>query len=712
MRGVTELNNYICSKCGCDLMTVVAENIYECTSCGSRQLISGGNTDESIMCSQADEYRRRLDFHRAIRIYERVLAKNPYSAEASWGMVLSIYGITYAKDTASGRMVPTCNRIQTKSILENEHYLNAVRWADPEMKPVYQADADYIDRVVKEALRYASSEKAGYDIFISFKSEQGNVSTEESYIAHDLYNALTDKGYRVFFSKVTLALEHGGEKYEPVIYNALSTSRIMFLFASSRENIEAPWVKNEWTRYLDITKNHPERNLFICYNNDFEYPDELKMIHKRSYTEDDFIRKTVYSASHILPVRRSAPGSTLSESLEHDFTKAVLALNDGKFKEAKEKLEEILDAAPKHSGCYWNMLLIENALRSERELLDQSFIERLYRHLNVALLGRECTFHGVITSFTEAMVTQLSQKLIEDEDALRSIVEDELGINYSNAVRFASTDEIAWYERTFERICSNILQFHDNKLRGYAQYHSDKQEYGQAMALYQLVNDRSLCEEEYQDCIKLAESQRVAAEEAENANNYRHACSLLEAPKYETPEKKCQRIRSAYLAFHTLGSYRDSAQKAEALGREYATLSQKLNKKEKRTDTAEKTVRIIGTVICIIYTILLAVFIIRAGIASDRTALGIQWKSFSDALSINIAIASAIYGVISPMTFRRMMLVPASVVAAAAVYMIINLHIGIAILCIILSVIAFFIAYGISISTVFRWMRDSQSAGK
>jgi hypothetical protein len=74
------------------------------------------------------------------------------------------------------------------------------------------------------------------------------------------------KGYRVFFSRESLEGK-GGEKYEPYIYAALSTAKVMLVYGSKPEYINATWVKNEWTRYqkrIRSGEKHPD-SLIVAY---------------------------------------------------------------------------------------------------------------------------------------------------------------------------------------------------------------------------------------------------------------------------------------------------------------------------------------------------------------------------------------------------------------------------------------------------------------
>ena len=70
-------------------------------------------------------------------------------------------------------------------------------------------------------------------------------------LAQDVYEALTAKGLKVFFSRITLE-DKLGTQYEPYIYAALSSAKVMLAFGTTYEYYDAVWVKNEWSRYLKL----------------------------------------------------------------------------------------------------------------------------------------------------------------------------------------------------------------------------------------------------------------------------------------------------------------------------------------------------------------------------------------------------------------------------------------------------------------------------
>lgn len=108
-----------------------------------------------------------------------------------------------------------------------------------------------------------------YDIFICYKDSDmanGIERTKDSYAAQELYTLLTDMGFRVFYSRVSLR-DKVGEKYEPYIFHALSTAQVMIVYGSDPAYIQSTWLKNEWMRYtkqIREGKKKPESLLVAC----------------------------------------------------------------------------------------------------------------------------------------------------------------------------------------------------------------------------------------------------------------------------------------------------------------------------------------------------------------------------------------------------------------------------------------------------------------
>jgi len=181
-------------------------------------------------------------------------------------------------------MVATCNYAQGESIFTNENYNEALHNApDNYAATYYEDEARTIDRLNQDILAIASSSDNGdFDIFICYKHsaiDNPNLRTEDYDHAKDVYTQLKDMGYKVFFAPETMNKE-AGRRYEPFIYNALRTAKIMLVICTRKEHVEWAWVLNEWRRYLRIMEKDYDRYLIPCCHgmNATELPFELEQM--------------------------------------------------------------------------------------------------------------------------------------------------------------------------------------------------------------------------------------------------------------------------------------------------------------------------------------------------------------------------------------------------------------------------------------------------
>ena len=75
--------------------------------------------------------------------------------------------------------------------------------------------AVYFKRALRRGIIEVSEKEEPCDVFICFKEHDAKGDrTPDSVFAQEIYEALTEKGYRVFFSRITLENILGTE-YEP-----------------------------------------------------------------------------------------------------------------------------------------------------------------------------------------------------------------------------------------------------------------------------------------------------------------------------------------------------------------------------------------------------------------------------------------------------------------------------------------------------------------
>jgi PKD repeat protein len=108
-----------------------------------------------------------------------------------------------------------------------------------------------------------------YDIFISSKNlGPDGQRTEDSRIAEQMHIFLAKKGFRVFFSNISLA-KLGVAEYKNAIDDALDHSKILVIVGTSTENIVSKWVRYEWDSFFNdiLSEKKPEGKVFAYIKN-------------------------------------------------------------------------------------------------------------------------------------------------------------------------------------------------------------------------------------------------------------------------------------------------------------------------------------------------------------------------------------------------------------------------------------------------------------
>lgn len=241
-----------CKMCGGDLIAQQTDTVVECEYCGSRQTVVDPSNEKKVnLANRANRLRCNCEFDKSATIYEQIIAEFPEEADAYWGLCLCNYGIEYVDDPATAKKIPTCHRASFEKLRKDENYELAIENADALQRVVFEDQAKEIDGIMESILELSRKESP-YDIFICYKeTDNAGNRTPDSVLAQDIYEALTDKNYKVFFSRITLE-DKLGLQYEPYIFSALNSAKIMLVIGTDYEYMNAVWVKNEWSRYLKI----------------------------------------------------------------------------------------------------------------------------------------------------------------------------------------------------------------------------------------------------------------------------------------------------------------------------------------------------------------------------------------------------------------------------------------------------------------------------
>ena len=364
-----------CKMCGGDLAPAPGESVTECEFCGTKQTVPNQDNEKKLtLFSRANRLRFGCEFDKAAGIYESIIAEFPEEAEAYWGLVLCKYGIEYVDDPATGKKIPTCHRSSFDSVLDDPNLEQALENADAMARRLYRDEAKAIEELRKNIIEVSGREEP-YDIFICYKetAPDGN-RTVDSVLAQDVYDALTEKGYRVFFSRVTLE-DKLGQEYEPYIFAALNSAKLMLAFGTDYEYYNAVWVKNEWSRFLKLMAQDKGKYLIPCYKNldPYDMPKEFAKLQAQDMGKVGAIQDLLRGIEKILGGKKTeaAPqpvASASGDSAAPLLKRAFMFLEDGNWQEADAYCEKVLDIDPENAQAYLGKLMAELKVRRRENL--------------------------------------------------------------------------------------------------------------------------------------------------------------------------------------------------------------------------------------------------------------------------------------------------------------------------------------------------------
>ena len=405
-----------CKMCGGELQ--LPEGMYSgsCPYCGTLTTFPKVSSEElENLYNRAEHFRRINEYDKAVSAYEKIVEINPDDAEAYWGLVISKFGIEYVEDPVSHERIPTCHRVHYESILADADYLNALEKAGSYEKDIYKAEAKRIAEIQRDILTISNNEQP-FDIFICYKeSDNFNKRTRDSVTAQEIYYQLTNAGYKVFFSRITLESKLG-KQYEPYIFAALNSAKVMLVIGSQKEYFDAAWVRNEWSRFLALMKKDRSKLLIPCYKDmdAYDIPDALSMFQAQDMGKIGFIQDLLHGIKKVVVKDNSStPAATATSGDKNHplLRRAKLFLENNDFESAKEYCEKTLDQDPENAWAYYYRMRAELYISNLEELLLSDFI-----HTNSYRMARK--FANTELNLLLDRIVKKQKKIFEQESVL------------------------------------------------------------------------------------------------------------------------------------------------------------------------------------------------------------------------------------------------------------------------------------------------------
>ena len=587
-----------CKMCGGTLEINENETTATCEYCGTEQTIPK-ITDDVVgnLFNRANTLRLKSEFDKAEEIYNKIVGLDNTQSEAYWGIILCKYGIEYVEDPTTYKRVPTCHRTSYDAITADEDYKLAIQYADISQKIIYEAEAKAIDEIQKGILTISQNEKP-YDVFICYKeTDESGKRTQDSVLANDIYHQLTQEGFKVFYAAITLE-DKLGQEYEPYIFAALNSAKVMLVIGSKPEYFTAVWVKNEWSRYLKLMKADRSKLLIPCYKDmdAYELPEEFAHLQAQDMGKIGFINDIVRGIKKVInkdepksaAKETAAAGQTVNSGVAPLLKRISLFLEDGNWQEADEYCERVLDSDPENAQAYLYKLMAKMEVRKTEDLRNQAQpfdSEDMYRK-TVRFAAEE--LKNTLEEYNAYIKDRNEKKRIES--IYKKAVYD---MGYAR-------DEIS-----YKIIIEDLAE-----IPGYKDADEKKKE----------------CEEKAEEC------------RLESLYN--------SALKIQTVQSEDNQLRAAK-QFEELGTYKDSAErvqqcrdKAEEIRTEEERIKAEREKAEKeRKAKAKKRNRNIAiilpstTAICVVLA-LLCVYVIIPAIRYNMAVTAVENKNYDEAIAI------------------------------------------------------------------------------
>ena len=523
-----------CKMCGGDIEISADKTFGTCEYCGSTMTLPKTDDDQRLsLFNRGTHLRRNGEFDKAAAIYERLIGENDADAEAHWNLLLCRYGIEYVQDPASGERIPTCHRASFDSILNDVDYQAALKYSDGVARSLYEKEAQRIASLQKDILAISQKETP-FDVFICYKeSDENGKRTKDSALAQDIYYQLTDAGYKVFFARITLE-DKLGQEYEPYIFAALHSAKVMVVIGTKPEHFNAVWVKNEWSRYLALMRTDRSRLLIPCYRDmdPYDMPEELSMLQSQDMGKIGFIQDLIRGVKKVVDAAK--PQEAVTETVKETVVvhneggsnvqallkRGNMALEDGEWSKADEFFEQVLNQDAECGAAYLGKFLASEQCRSENAYAD-AFVKKAKSEAPKEKNAEAC---DADTAFVEACVKKYAVAGILSAEEIRRTLEFDLGYCKTSDY-YAETAEKARTQLTADKDLMRAVKYASNeaktilnniqkeldKLRADAQTREDAEK-ARITADYRkfLTETKAKLEEEHPQRLKEAEDAKKA----------------------------------------------------------------------------------------------------------------------------------------------------------------------------------------------------------
>jgi len=299
-------------------------------------------------------------------------------------------------------------------------------------------------------------------------------------LAQNIYQMLTKSGYPVFFSRISLE-DKLGQKYEPYIYSALNSAKLMLVVGTEKEEFNTPWVKNEWVRFLNMMQENTQKVLIPCFRNidPYDLPDEFQMLQSQDMAKVGADQDLLHGIEKIMKAhgeeRNSEQKVTTvanSQSIQRLLQNAETYIRLENYEDAQKVYQKITELHPEDYKGWWGRIVADTR---EFNIDDYShlyewnqwmiYVKKLANTMEYTQLASQ--YGCFIRIISKAQAKDEIDKIIQFEEYYKNIIRDVKNDQQRSDNELTTTKR--QYEREIERLQNEISKEEDSM-----HYHTGK----------------------------------------------------------------------------------------------------------------------------------------------------------------------------------------------------------------------------------------------
>lgn len=160
-----------------------------------------------------------------------------------------------------------------------------------------------------------------YDVFISFKdSDENGSDTKDKAIAYELYQYLSSKNLKVFFSSETFA-QNGTDKWQSELEKAMNASKVFISVGTKKSYMVSPYLLWERTFFSALRSSDDSRAMYSYIALPMTLDDlPVDISSFSSFTSNTQENLYQYIFNHINKISNTEPIDLKTNKLEQFFT--------------------------------------------------------------------------------------------------------------------------------------------------------------------------------------------------------------------------------------------------------------------------------------------------------------------------------------------------------------------------------------------------------